>query len=213
MHSVEMNKRVTALEAEILAQAEAKASEIMRLAERVAQRITKSAERKAEEIRSETESRLAPKLKAERERALALVELEARREEAARREALIEEILSEAKVAVSRWRERADADAILARIIAEAISALPGEHFKVELPPADMKRMEGEPIRRLERELSERLKRPVHLELAPSNEPFSGGARVFTADRRIMADETFEARFDRMAVELRRRIAQALFGQ
>jgi len=213
VHDATEERHVAAIEGEILAQAEARAAEIVERAGRIADRIIKSAERKAEEIRREAAERLAPRLRAERARALALVELEVRREEVVRREALVDQAFAEARTVLSAWRRRPDADAILARLIAGAVESLQGSRFKVELAPEDADRWAREGlVARLEQELSARLLRPIALEVVRSPDRFSGGARVISEDGRAMVDETFEARLDRMAGDLRRDVVRAVFA-
>ena len=216
-----------ALEGEIAAQAEERSGALVDRAERIARRISRQAERRAGEIRTEAEKAARPRREAETVRRMSLVDLEVRREGAARRERLVRQVLDEARARLKGWRERPDAKEILARLVIEAVEILAphigeaaevqgGGKLSVEFadmkPNGDARGGWGEPaLAKLAGEISKRLGRTVELELVRAEDPPSSGARVTSADGRSRVDQTTGARLARFEGDLRRLIHTDLF--
>jgi len=203
--------QIQMLEREILGQADENSEAALDRARRIVRRIAAQAERRADEIRRQAERGLAVRRQAERARALAVAELEVSREASSRREEFVARAFDEARAALAGWRERPDRDEIVARLVTEAVRALPGEEFAVELAPEDAGRWSGERLADLAGEVSRQTGRAVRLKPAPAKGYFLGGARVTSADGRTRADQTFEARLERLAEDMRRMICGELF--
>jgi vacuolar-type H+-ATPase subunit E/Vma4 len=204
-------EQVESLAKEILSEADTRAAEVVERAERIVQRVERNAARKADEIRHEAELRLAPRIENENARAMALVELEQKRREACLREELVETAFREARVALEDWRRRGDRTVILERLVGEGIAALSGTRFGVEVDAADADVLKAE-ASRLSGEFSARFGRPIELTVETSARPMLGGARVTAEDGRSQVDQTFEARFARIAPDLRRELHRVIYS-
>jgi vacuolar-type H+-ATPase subunit E/Vma4 len=211
MSTMTEEDRIQALEKEILAQADVRAAETISRAERVANRIARGAKRRADEITREAQRRLGPRIEAERARALALVELEMKRREASVKEEIVAKAFADARAELSARSEGGDGLAVLARFISDAVAALPGSDFGVELAPSDLEHAGPTWLSSLADELSSRLGRTVRLKAASSDAAPSGGVRVTSADGRTCVDQTFDARLALVGDELRRAIHRSLF--
>ena len=204
-------KQVETLEREILGQAEERAAAALERGRRIVRRIAGQAERRAEEMLREAERELAPRREAERARALAVAELEMKRESASRREELVKRAFDEARGVLAGWRDRPDRDEVLARLVREAVRVLPGNRFGVELAPEDAGRWDEAQLSNLAGELSKETGRKVSLDLVRGDGFPLGGARVTSEDGRTRVDQTFGARIERLAEDLRRTIYGMLF--
>jgi vacuolar-type H+-ATPase subunit E/Vma4 len=203
--------RIQALENEILAQADARAAEAIGRAERVANRIARGAKRRADGIAREAQRRLGPRIEAERARALALVELEMKRREASVKEEIVERAFADARAALSSRAGGPEGLAVLAGMVSDAVAALEGTRFSVELVPVDRERAGPTWLSGVAEDVSKRLGREVQLEARQSDAPPAGGVRVTTADGRTCVDQTFDARLALVGDELRRAIHRSLF--
>jgi vacuolar-type H+-ATPase subunit E/Vma4 len=102
------------------------------------------------------------------------------------------------------FRNEPDYRRFLLSCIEEGINNLPGNAFEVELKAEDQAFLEAE----LE-SMAGRL--DAKIDVTPSA-ALDGGARIYTADRRLLIDNTFSARLKRAEEEIRREIWRTIFG-
>lgn len=202
---------VDALEQEILSESEARANGAVERAERIVQRVKRNASRRAEEIRREAQQKLAPRIENEKARAMAVVDLEAKRQEASAREDLVATAFREARDELEKWRSLPNRGEILSRLVREGVKVLPGGSFTVEVDGQDVEVLEAL-VGRLSAEMSSALGRQIELSVRSSCEPILGGARVTAHDGRSQVDQTFEARLARVAPDLRRELHREIFA-
>jgi len=197
-----------ALVNEIIGDAEKKAVRTLRRGDREAGQIVEKAEKQAESIRRAATE--AAQMRAEKEKTvvLATVDLDARRIEMAAEERLIVAAFDSAQQKMLD-KQAYGYPAVVARLIAEAAQAIGGDSFRVELSNDDRKSLD---FTALTGSVCERLGRQVELSLADEPAPIAAGAIVRSPDGRRMVDDSLEARLVRMRDELRRRVAQVLFG-
>ena len=133
-------------------------------------------------------------------------ELEARKRIIAFRERVIQEIFSALELSLKNLRHQPEYPALLLSTVKEAVDALPGKEFVVELKQEDVELVK-EQIEALGRE------RSVKIEVRTS--PYlEGGSRVYGGDRdrRVLYDNSLSARLRRREDDIRRKIWSVIFG-
>lgn len=182
------------LEAEkILAAARAEAEQIMADAR---DRAEKTFESELHSRRSATH--------AEARRVVDSAELEARRRIMAFREEMVLQVLGALENRLRKLRDEPSYGDIVLGFLREGIEHLSGNEFIVELPPGDLELI-AERIAGLEGELS------IRIETQQSSS-FEDGLRVYTADRRLLFDNSLSARVKRIENRIRQDIWRELFG-
>ncbi len=141
---------------------------------------------------------------AEARRTVDSAELEARKRIMSFREDLMREIFQALEQRLKEFRKEPEYLQFLLSSVEEGVENLSGSAFVVELNEEDQKLLEGE----LEN-LAVRLNVKMDMKLSTS---LGGGVRIYTADRRILFDNSFSARLKRMEEDIRQEIWRAIFG-
>ncbi len=131
-------------------------------------------------------------------------ELEAKKRIIAFREQLIQEIFRALELRLRKISDQPEYPDFLLSTIREGIHSLPGKEFVIELKQEDLELVK-EKTEALGRELSAK----IELRTLPSIE---GGSRIYTADRRLLYDNSLLARLRRREDEIRRQIWRKIFG-
>lgn len=133
-------------------------------------------------------------------------ELKARKRIMAFREQVIQEIFSALELSLKNLRDQPEYPALLLSIVKEAVDALPGKEFVVELKQEDVELVK-EQIEDLGKERS--LK--IEVKISPYLE---GGSRVYAGDRdrRVLYDNSLSARLRRREDDIRKKIWRVIFG-
>jgi V/A-type H+/Na+-transporting ATPase subunit E len=141
---------------------------------------------------------------AEARRIVDSAELEARRQVMAFREEMILQVLRTLEDRLRKLRDEPSYGDTLLGFLREGIGHLSASELIVELNPGGLELL-AERVAALAGELS------VSLKVEASN-AFEGGLRVFTADRRMLFDNSLSARLNRMENSIRQDIWRELFG-
>lgn len=180
------------------------AEKILSLARADAERVIVDAKERAERDFQEKILSERAKAHAEAKRLVDSAELEARRRLMSFHEEVIREVLDSLDERFRRFRSQPDYVDFLLYTWKEGIEHLPGKEFLVELNLEDQKLIE-EKMGELARE------RSIKMEIMPSSS-FEGGIRIYTADRRLLYDNSLSARLKRIENDIRQHIWREIFG-
>ena len=203
--TVAANEKV--LSDEILADAHSKAERARERGEREAKGIVAKATKEAAEAAAKT-------IEVAQERAdrmtaaiLATVEAEAKLDLLAAREAELDKLFDDARQRLADKRSY-DHPAVLAALAAQAIEAMAADEVIIELCEQDRALATDAWLDDVRR----RVGRPVTIDVSADHAPIAGGLIVHSADGRLLYDNSFRARLDRLKPELRRQLAARVFG-
>jgi vacuolar-type H+-ATPase subunit E/Vma4 len=183
--------------------------------QREAERILAKARTEAEQIMAEAKDRAEKTFEselharrsathAEARKVVDSAELEARRRIMAFREEMVLQVLGALEDRLRKLRDEPSYGDILLGFLREGIEHLSGKEFIVELTPGDLELL-AERIAGLAGDLS------VGIETIESN-ALEDGLRVYTADRRLLFDNSLSARLKRIENRIRQDIWRELFG-
>jgi vacuolar-type H+-ATPase subunit E/Vma4 len=195
---------------EILEDARRRGERRKRRAEREAENIRSRARDRAQEEREEILEEGREKAARAQERIEATVSLEV----AAVRQEAIERILAHARAtAKERLRERRGEDGYaddLLRLAVTAIDHMQSDEFELAPAGPDDEVVDDDFCERLKEQVEDELDRDVDVSVADRTVEGSGGMQVWTEDGTELADQTFEARLERLWAELRVHVADVL---
>jgi len=137
---------------------------------------------------------------------LASVEAEAQRDLLAAREGELDRLFDAAR---QRLADKGSYDypAVLAGLAAQAIGAMAADEVIIELCEQDRALATESWLDEVRR----RVGRPVTIDVSASHAPIDGGLIVHSADGRLLYDNSFRARLERLKPELRRELATMVF--
>lgn len=185
----------------IIAEAEAEAVKTRETAKAEADRIIRDAEAEAAERHSSASREEMDRVHRETATELALAGFEARRQVLNAREELIEDVFNDLWTALDTLKKSDSYPRMLAVLAREALSALDGDEFIVEVAPGD----ESVARRALVDGRAEQLE--IHADPA-----IRGGCIVWQRDRRAYYDNSFAAIVERDKPHLRPLVAEWLWG-
>lgn len=199
------------LGSEVIADAERRAERIRRRGERDAEHIREAAEEEAKEAaeavlrdarrRAEQVSRMV----------LATLGVEEQKATLSLKEGVIQEALDAAWQKLLA-KDKYDYQGVLVQLGVSAVSQMPGTEFTLQLGEEDGERVGEKVCRRIEEAVAAHGGRTVKVRLSPTYLGIAGGCVVAGESGRLRYDNSFEARRRRMQEEVRRRMAQELFG-
>lgn len=179
--------------------------------ERILAEAEADAERIIAEARDRASSALEAKMRIRRSEAYAearrmvdSAELESRKRIMSFREEVIRETFQTLEQRLREFKKEENYIHFLLSSIEEGVTHLSGSEFVVELNDEDRKLLEGE-VNHLASRLAVKMD-------VKSSTSLMGGVRVFTADRRLLFDNSFSGRLKRMEEDIRQEIWRAVFG-
>ncbi len=191
--------------------AAAQAAELLRLAAEKASARIAQAEAEAARLREEAVLRGRAAAAQEETRLLAKVRLDARRNELAERERLIEEVMGRVRRRIAGLRLEPGYAGVLKRLAAEAVLELGEREAEILLPPGDRERLDGAALREIAEALAREGIADASVAVAAEPAPCVGAvARSRTG--RVSVDNTLEAKIFRNGREIRLLVSKALFG-
>jgi V/A-type H+-transporting ATPase subunit E len=190
---------------EILGDARKQAERTIRRAERDGEAMLKKAREEAEQARRQRLDQGRRQADRKRELTLARVPVEVARMRAERLEEALQRIHAEAR---ERLQARpADYGALVADLAAEAIGAMDGSEFVLELAEADRAALAAS----LPQEVRRRLGRDdLRIAVAETAAPIQGGVIVRDAPGRQVWNQSLEARLERLWPMIRRELGRQL---
>ncbi|HOG46053.1 MAG TPA: V-type ATP synthase subunit E [Anaerolineae bacterium] len=197
-----------ALEREILSEAEARAGEIAAAAgERAAQVLQRAREQGASQA-AHVVAEARREAARERVRSEAAAQLEARRHLLAAREAIIARVVAAARARLEGGLSPGERQEALEKALLAAAAALGGGRLTAQVAERDAPLLTPAFLERLAGRLRAQ---GVATELTAGQPvPINGGAVVSSDGGRIVLDNSFDARLERQAWELRNEVWQAL---
>ncbi len=191
---------------EILAEADGKAERARQRGEREARQIVARARQQALEAADQVLATARERGERIAASILASVEAEAQRDLLAAREAELDRLFDAAR---QRLADKGSYNypAVLATLAAQAIEAMAADEVIIELCEQDRALATDAWLDEVRR----RVGRPVTIDVSASHAPIDGGLIVRSADGRLLYDNSFRARLERLKPELRRQLAARLF--
>ncbi len=184
--------------------AEAEASKILQDARAQAEEVKKEAEAEADEIYKEIISRYEREAEQEKQRIVANAKLKARKAVLDAREEVIKAAFAEAERKLKELPKK-EYKEILEKLILEAVEAIGGDEVVLT---------RKEDSRTISSTLLKKLSEETGFEITKAKEHITaiGGVVVRSSDGKIEVDNTFETRLERFKDDLRRDVAEVLFG-
>ena len=192
---------------EILADADGKAERARQRGERDARQIVARARQQALEAADQVLATARERGERIAASILATVEAEAQRDLLAAREGEFDRLFDAAR---QRLADKGSYDypAVLAALAAQAIGAMAADEVIIELCEQDRALATAAWLDEVRR----RVGRPVTIDVSANHAPIAGGLIVRSADGRLLYDNSFAARLERLKPELRRELAGRLFA-
>jgi len=197
---------------QILADAEAEAAKALERARRVAEDRLKTARSEAERYRTSQLKDAREKAETMRRKILSSVNLESKKILLKQKGDLIDDAIKLVQEKFRAFVGSKESENYLKNLIIDAVHALQGDHFIIELgeanPPAAIEAMLPE----LEARLSQEYDRTIRLKLSDRTFKNDAGVKVYTENGRMLFDNSLEAIFKRRRDDLRLFLHKELFG-
>ncbi len=161
------------------------------------------ARRDAGKIREKLLAEAGVKAEAAKERALSTVNLETKRIKSLACEEIINEVFQEVKLKQESFRKRKEYVGWLENLIIEGALSLKEKELVAVVSVKDFPLVDGAFVSRVEKKLSGRHLRDVRINPAPDDDSRDTGVVIKSRDGRIIFDNTFSARLQRMRTDLR----------
>lgn len=192
----------------VLDEAGREAESIIELAKREAERILEGARDELEQETLKDSPRTATQLAKTRFKQLvASAELEARKQDLLAQEKLMAVVRSRVRERLVALRTDAGYPAQLERLILEGLDALDGERFTILVAPEDRELIDAPFLDALQKKTTR------SLSLSAESVPGMTGAIVQREDGRVQCDNSLQNIFQQRENEVRRLIANTLFGE
>ncbi|MGD2175854.1 MAG: V-type ATP synthase subunit E [Candidatus Brocadiaceae bacterium] len=198
------------LEQEIRADAEKRAERIEKRARRKAEEILDQARETAEQIhqRHHTEAEERARKEHGRIRARTQQDLQGLRREAA--EKMLRQLRTRAMDSLGGLSDQDSYGRVLLRLALEALEQMTGSEFELVLRDGDRQDHGAALVEQLSAEARDGLGRVIDIRIAEENLDGSGGLIVRDTAGRQVADQTFEARVDRLWDQIRQELMDML---
>jgi len=198
------NSSEEAIIQKILEDAEAQARRILDGARRTGDSHRKKAETEAARVRQEIMDQAQAKADTLRAKEIATARMEAKRILLAAREEVVNAALHRIEEELAGLRKSEGYREILLRLAREAIQAIGGSKVVLKLSKADEGLVDQDFLAELERTLvADEAKARVEIDVRFEADLDDGGCIATSGDGRIIFDNTFTGRFERMKPELR----------
>ena len=186
--------------------AEEETRDILAKARNQAEKIIKKVEEEAKSKFEQNLSRLKEEKYLEARNITSTAELKAKRLLLTGKEALVTEILEEAKKRLLNLKKEARYKKILLVLIEDGLKELTGERFKIMLSDSDKSLLNNEDLQTITKKTGKMLA------LSEEKTAILGGCIVMREDKHLLYDNSFEALFHKNEATLRAEIAKRLFG-
>jgi len=207
-----MPEQAEKLRQEILADARRRAERNRKRAEQEAQKIVREAEQAVERLRRERLAQAEHEAEQVARTILAGVDQEVRRNRLRRRERVIQEVYRKA-LASLRDAPPEKTRRILARLITMALQQIgPNQAVRVHVRPDQADVITSDLMASCARQAFGESAVAPEFEVTPDEDIRTGGVLVETKDGRLLCDNTFEARLQRLDLDVRPHILRILSG-
>ncbi len=193
-----MSHQEEALTQEIIADARRRADRIKQRAERDARKVMDEARKAAQAEREGLLQVAARRAEHERQVSRGRLEQDLARLRLQVRQDLVQRVRAEAERRLAELAAGADHREVLVKLALLAVEAMSGERFELVLCPRDRQRWGEELAAEVRDAVQGRLGRDARVELSEETLSSAGGLVVRGADGHEVADQSFEARLDRL---------------
>ncbi len=199
------------LRQEIREQSQLEADAILQQAEREAERILNAARAEAETIRRDMMRQADVKAESVRKRILSGVHLEVRRQRLDGREAVIRQVFDGVLGKLETLRQSKAYLPFLKRMVIEGVTALDADAVRILPGDVEKKSLTKKILSDIKADIQQQTGRTVSLSVADHALPNSGVV-VVSADERMLFDNRFSVRIDRLRHAMRLYIVRNVFG-
>ena len=203
---------VEALKNQILSQAQEQATRTLDRARRVSERDMVYAREEAEEIRSGHKAEVSPLVEAEKRKYIASAEMEARRKLLERKEQLVSRIFTEAEDRLEELRGTDTYVDIVSGLIEEGVASIGGDAI-VEYGKKDRDVFTPEAMSLMEDRVAKFLGKTLQVQFRHVGDNVSAGVVIRSKDGRIVVDNSFSGRLNRLRGELRGEVSEMLLQE
>lgn len=203
---------VEALKSKILKQAREQAAATLDRARRVSERDLVYARADADEIGSQQRATIQPMAEMEQRKTLVAAEMGARRNLLEKKEELVSRVFAEAENKLEKLRGSDAYMDIIFRLIEEAAASINGDMI-VEFGKKDEDTFTPEVISLIESRIAGSLGTEVRLQFRCVGDTISAGVLIISADGRMIIDNSFSGRLNRLKEELRGKVSEMLLEE
>ena len=202
-----MGEQEDALTSQILADARRRADRVRQRAEREAHAVLEEARREAREAVEQAVARATRRAARQEHVGGARLEQQVAALRLQRQKEALDRVRAEAREALARLADTEQGRDVLAELAVLAVEAMSGDRFELVLRPRDRERWGQDLARAVAAAVGERTGRQVQVVPADDTVDARGGLIVRGAGGREVADQTFEARMDRLWEQIQCRVA------
>jgi len=203
---------IEALKGKILEQAREQAVATLDRARRVSERDLVYAKAEADEISSQQRAEIQPRAEMEQRKTLAAAEMEARRNLLEKKEELVSRVFAEAENELEELRGSDAYMDIIFRLIEESADNINGDMI-VEFGEKDKDTFTPEVISLIESRIAGSLGTEVRLQFRCAGDTISAGVLIRSEDGRMIIDNSFSGRLNRLKEELRGKVSEMLLEE
>jgi len=202
-----MGEQEDALTRQILADAGRRADRVRQRAEREAHSVLEEARREAREAVEQAVEQATRRAARQEHVGGARLEQQVAALRLQRQKEALDRVRTEAREALARLADTEQGRDVLAELAVLAVEAMSGDRFELVLRPRDRERWGEDLARAVAAAVGERTGRQVQVAPADETVDARGGLIVRGAGGREVADQTFEARMDRLWEQVQCRVA------
>jgi V/A-type H+-transporting ATPase subunit E len=199
------------LRKEIRNQSDDEAASILEQAKKESDKILSDAEKEARKIKTELLKKAELQANGIRKRILSGVHVEIKRQNLRAREELISKVFQMVAKRLDAFRQSDTYIVFIRKMVKEGVLALDADEFRILHGNVEKQRLTKKILSEMEKELSIETGRKVKLVLSDQVLP-EGGVVLISSDERMLFDNRFSARMERMEDEMRLVVMKRVMG-
>lgn len=199
------------LQKEIQVQSEKEAEAILEQAEREAQQILNNAQKEADSIKADMIRKAEAQAESIRKKILSGVRLDVKKENLRTREELLLKIFEQVKEKIEAFRQTKAYREYLKELVVEGVTAIDAERIRVLSGDVEKKLLSEATVKQVIGEIQKRTGRKTSLSVADQSLP-EGGVVLISEDERMLFDNRFSARMQRIQSQMRLEAMKRVMG-
>ena len=199
------------LQKEIQAQSEKEAGAILEQAQREAQQILNNARKEADGIKADMIKKAETQAESIRRKILSGVRLDVKKQNLRTREELLSKIFEQVKEKIEAFRQTEAYKDYLKELVIEGATAIDAERMRVLSGTTEKKLLSEATVKQIIGEIQKRTGRKTKLSIADQALP-EGGVVMVSDDERMLFDNRFSARMQRMQSQMRLEAMKRVMG-
>ena len=199
------------MQKEIQAQSEKEAETILGQAEREAQQILNNAQKEADSIKADMIRKAEAQAEGIRKKILSGVRLDVKKQNLRIREELLSKIFEQVKEKIETLRQTKAYEGYLKELVIEGVMAIDAERMRVLPGNVEKKLLSEATVKQIIGEIQKRTGRKTKLSVVDQPLP-EGGVVLISEDERMLFDNRFSARMQRMQSQMRLEAMKRVMG-